>query len=106
MKMTREELDRLLASGARVRKPVADVPAPAAPDHTVFVEKITSLVERMSEMNMEQLARIESAVREMRRPPAAVAPAPAPAPAPFKPRRMKVNRNARGFIESIDVEEA
>ena len=107
MKLTREQLAGLQAPGMRVLKSggaaaAADAAAPKIPDYTGAmnraleeVERMNDLVDRLSTMNSQQFRRVEALLTVLAKPAAAAKPA----------RRLKVNRNARGFIESIDVEE-
>jgi hypothetical protein len=105
MKLTREELERLQQAGARVKKepePKAQVPAPPREDHTVLVRQVLDEVQEMEARfeasSAEQLRRLETLIARVTQ----VKPAQE-LPAQPKVQRLKVNRDANGFIESVDI---
>ena len=97
-KVTKEYLKRIGALQERKPTPVGEQPA----EDLGSAQMLNALVEKMSALNATQLDKLavvlQTLVQNRPEPHTTVVEVPTP-----KPCTLKVKRDARGFIDSIDV---
>ena len=101
-KYSPEKLKRLNATFVDTPDPrpsTPQEPAPlSAPDNTAQIEVLIRGMSAMSEAQLSRIAQVMEAIRDKIDTPAQTLEFPSP-----KPCTLKVKRDSKGFIDSIDV---
>ena len=100
-----DDLQALYAKGAPVRNREAPASQPAAPPAAPAADltQLTSLLDRVAAMHSSQLDKLSAVLQAMaNRPQPAATTTTVEVPTP-RPCTLKVKRDSKGFIDSIDV---
>ena len=99
-----DDLQALYAKGAPVRRREAPAPQPAAPPAAPAADltQLTSLLDRVAAMHSSQLDKLSAVLQAMANRPQPAATTTVEVPTP-RPCTLKVKRDSKGFIDSIDV---